>query len=259
VADHIVFRMAYTESLFLLLLLFGMWAMHRKWSKTVIALVVGLATACRPTGVALLGPFALYLWQQRQSKFDLIRNAAFLLPIGCWGIIAYMTFQYVQFGDALAFVKTQAHWAVRQPASFADYATSLITLEPIWGKYNPGSVSYWARHEPIANPLFSLEFANPIYFMATVSLVIVGAKKKWLDAREVLLAILLLGIPYVTHSYDAIMMAQARYASVVFPAFMVMGRVLNGLRPPLAALLVGMSSVLLGVYSVMFAAWYRFF
>jgi Gpi18-like mannosyltransferase len=171
------FRMVYTEALFLLLLLFVMWAINRRRPCIVIAAAVGLATSCRPTGVALLGPFALYLWQTRKSMIGFVRNSALLLPVGCSGILAYMTFQYFAFGDALAFVKTQDHWAVRQPSSLIGYVTALVTLEPIWSKYHPGSVGYWARHEPNANPLFSLEFANPIYFVLAVGFVVMGAKK----------------------------------------------------------------------------------
>jgi len=55
------FRLAYSESTFLLLAVLAMYAMRRRWPLWAIALIVGLATATRPVGVALLAPFAIHL------------------------------------------------------------------------------------------------------------------------------------------------------------------------------------------------------
>ena len=55
-------RMAYSESLFLFLTVLAMYGMERNWRLWGIAAVVGLATATRFTGVALLLPLAMHVW-----------------------------------------------------------------------------------------------------------------------------------------------------------------------------------------------------
>jgi hypothetical protein len=55
-------RMAYSESMFLFLTVLAMYGMLRKWPWWGVALIVGLATATRLTGVALLLPLIGYVW-----------------------------------------------------------------------------------------------------------------------------------------------------------------------------------------------------
>lgn len=60
-------RMAYSESTLLCLALLAMYVMARGWRPLVVAAIVGLATAARPVGVALLAPLALYLFSSPRS------------------------------------------------------------------------------------------------------------------------------------------------------------------------------------------------
>ncbi|MGH7134259.1 MAG: hypothetical protein ACREHD_00880, partial [Pirellulales bacterium] len=55
------FRLAYSESTFLLLTALGMYAMLRRWPLWAVAVVVGLATASRPIGIALLPALAIHI------------------------------------------------------------------------------------------------------------------------------------------------------------------------------------------------------
>lgn len=251
------FRMAYTESLFVLLLLLSMYGMARHWPHFLVAVIIGLATATRPVGVALLPVFAYFLWQESGSWGRFLLRAVLLLPLACWGLLAYMGYLWHEFGDPLAFVRTQQHWAVRPLPSPGRRIVELLVLEPIWSVYVPSSSAFWGRFEPVSNPLLSLQFANPIYFVATGALVVLGARKKWLDTREVILSAFLLLIPYVTHSQATAMMAQGRYAASVFPAYIVMGHLLARCPAALAACLCAISACLLAMYSALFAAWYR--
>jgi len=50
-----------------------------------------------------------------------------------------------------------------------------------------------------------------------------------------------------------------RFAAVVVPVYLVLGQLLARLPPAGAALAAGLSGFLLGAYSALFAAWYRFF
>ncbi len=58
------FRLAYTESTFLLVAILAMYAMLRRWPLWGIAFIVGAATATRPVGVALLAPLGIHVWRR---------------------------------------------------------------------------------------------------------------------------------------------------------------------------------------------------
>ena len=58
------FRMTYTESVFILIILLALYGMERHWGLLAVASIVGLATAARPVGVGLIPVFGLYVWQR---------------------------------------------------------------------------------------------------------------------------------------------------------------------------------------------------
>jgi len=263
------FRMAYSEAMFLFLTVSVLLGMMRRWPTVILALLVGLATATRPVGIALVPPFALYLFRLsptptnstdrfRRPASRLLRALPFL-ALSCWGLIAFMLFQWIAFGDPLGFAK----WQWRTRLTLAPEASVLrelfgeLTLEPIWGTYVPSKWEYWERYGAPANPLFNLRFANPIYFVGTIVLVAVGWRKKWLNEYEILLAAGLLLIPYLTKSYGNAMGSFGRFSAVVFPIYPVIGHLMHRLGGPLSTLVFVGSAFLLAVYSALFAAYYR--
>jgi hypothetical protein len=128
-------------------------------------------------------------------------------------------------------------------------------LQPIWNVYLPRTAGYWNRGGA-ENPIFSLQFANPICFVGTAILIGVGAWKRWLNIYEVLLSLGLLGIPYVTRAYEMCMLSQGRFAAVVFPAYIVMGHLLARMPKIVALSLLALSGVLMAIYAALFAAGY---
>jgi hypothetical protein len=264
------FRMAYSESLFVLCALASLYAMERRWPLWRIALIVGLTTATRPVGVAVVVVFGWHLWRQsagaptasndlKQAWFSraagFTQTALLYLPLACWGLIAYMTFLHVQFGDALAFANAQDFFRQR-PTAWQEKWLPLLTGEPIWSPYFPESATYWRRYASAENPLLSFGFMNPLFFVATAALIAVGSAKKWLDPRELLLSAALLAIPYVTMAYDNVMVSQPRFTAVVFPMYMVLGRVLAACPKWVAAVFFVASGALLAYYAAGFAAGY---
>jgi hypothetical protein len=279
------FRMAYSESLFVLITVLVLYGITHKWPLLALALLVGLGTATRPVGGALVPVLVLYAWRRDPRR---VRSAdrfhdhgphsgpysagalsgqvrrlgrvAGVSLLGCWGLAAFMFYLWQTFGDPLAFARAQLTWNLRaeQEYTFAQAAWATATLEPIWAVYVPSKVEYWAHYDKHGNPLFSLQFANPIYFVGTVVLVVVGWRKKWLNDYEVLLSAGLLLIPYVTKSYDNAMASFGRFSAVVLPAYIVMGHLLQRLPAWLSVALLTISALLLAAYSAMFGAWYPF-
>ncbi len=249
--------MAYSESVFVFCLLLAMFGMHRRWKPIWIALIIGAATGTRVVGIALLPVFALHLWRGSASKSRFALNTMLLLPLACWGIGSYMAFQYIEFGDALAFVKTQEHWAKGPASPLSEQLWAALTLKPIWSVYDPSSVAYWRRYEGHTNPVFSMQFANPILFVGTILLIVVGMKKRWLSEGEWLLAALLILIPYFSHGHRALMMAEGRYAASAFPVYIVLGQIARRVPPALAGVSFGVCGLFLGAYAALFAVWHR--
>jgi hypothetical protein len=250
------FRMTYTESLFILLSVLALFAMDRRWPLLGIALVIGLATATRPVGVGLLAPFVLYCWRHCSTGREFLLKTAFLLPIACWGIAAYALYQGICFGEPLAFANTQSHWG-RSPAPLFERLFSLLTYEPIWQVYDRTSPFYWASDERF--PFFSWAAVNPLYFVLTAILVLIGAYQRWLSSYEIILAAALLLIPYFTRAHEMFMSSQARFAAVVFPVYLVLGHLLARLPRSVAVAMLSIAAFYLGAFSALFANGYLVF
>ncbi len=252
-------HMVYTESLFLFLCILAMYAMERKWRLAVIVPIIALATATRPVGIALVAPLLLHLWAQRKSVWQAAGKALCLTPLAVSGLGLYIALQWIWFGEPLAFVKTQQHWQRRPPFSAADKAIALASLEPIWASYDKSDrFGYWRRDGELDCPAISLRFANPIYFGFALILVMAGVWMDWLSLNEIVFGLAALAIPYISNGYENCMQSQARYASVAFPIYLVMGQILVRMPRPFAFGILAASSVLLCVYAAMFAADYVF-
>ncbi|MBI1902668.1 MAG: hypothetical protein HYS13_16335 [Planctomycetia bacterium] len=287
------FRMAYTESLFCLFTTLSLLGMHRRWHPLLVAVVVGSATATRLVGIALVPAFCLYAWRhppgpaerdardsqlasgdfcavsgrggryRAAAKIDVARRLlalGLLVAVAMWGLIAFITFQWVEFGDPLAVVKTQTIFALRhgQIASMGERLLAAMTLEPIWATYWPGDVGYWGRYDPRAVPVLSLQFANPLFFCGTIVVIAIGCWRRRLTTYEWLSAALLLLIPYVLRSHDNAMAGFGRFSAVVIPVYPVLGWLLLKLEPGARCAILCVSAFFLGAYAAMFAANYWF-
>jgi hypothetical protein len=183
-----------------------------------------------------------------------VRRFLAVMPVACWGIGAFMAYQYLQFGEPLAFVKTQVHWGSRHNTPPLEKLEALVTLKPMWEicGYDPA---------PLANRdcLFNDLVTNRLFFLLAWCLTLVGMIRRWLSFREALLVLGLLVIPYVSHLNEVGMAAAARYASVAFPLYLVAGRLLCRLPAYLAAACLSLGGFFLGAYAALFVAWYPIF
>ncbi|MGH8162517.1 MAG: hypothetical protein ACRESR_10365 [Gammaproteobacteria bacterium] len=248
------FRLAYTESTFLLLSVLALYALHRQWPIWWTTLIVAVATATRPVGVALVLPLAMHAWSVRR------RSAPLWILLGCGGLAAYMLWQWSEFGDAFAFVKTQQFWALRSPAPpWPERLVALLTLEPVFAVYDQGPRPYWRAVDDHGAPWLSLQFANPIFFLGAACLLAVSGWKRWLTRYELALAAPLLIIPYFTRGYEMGMASSARFVSVVAPLYIAASHVMREVAPMYLALLAALLSLFMAMYAALYAGGYMIF
>ncbi|MFO0916651.1 MAG: mannosyltransferase family protein [Pirellulales bacterium] len=249
------FRMAYSESLFLLLALAALLAMHSGKSLFLTAVIIGAATAARTTGVALIVPFAIHIWRTDRTKFSIPR-LAFFIGLSTWGLLAYVGYLQLWFGDGLVFLWTQGEWWMRPRVSFPRQLIGTVSLEPIWSLYLPGSDGFWQHEGASGLGVASLHFANPVWFGIILISVFFGWRRKSITDLEVAFSLTLLALSYVPKSFPMCMASQARYAAVVYPAYIALGDMLASW--PSAARLVLYCAFAIGlmIYAAQFAAWY---
>lgn len=231
--------------------------MARDWRWPLIAAFIGLSTATRAVGVSLLVPF--WAWVYLRGRRRVI---PFVLGTGICvsGLLAWMIFLDLWFGDPLAFAKTQLHWNSRSmPNSTWECLCRLATLEPIRATYNQGSPLYWSNCPPRGLAVFNLSFANPLFFLFAVLAMMVGTLRRWLTGEEIAFGFALLFVTYSLRGLGAGMTSMARYASTALPMYIVIGTALARLRPPLTSAIAALSAYLLFVYTALFAGWYGVF
>jgi len=248
------FRMGYSESLFLLCTVLAFYLMERKAPLWLVAIVIGLTTACRIPGICLLCPFALHVWRNSADRRAGVRKLLVLAPLASWGVAAFMLFTWHKFGDPLAFVKAQSTWHLRLSPSWSHKLYCLAIFEPLRSVFDSSTVAYWKIHTYHRMAVFSLPAVNPLYFVLGLVLVAVGACRRWLSPMEWSFAAALLFIGYVGRGYEMCMLSSGRFVAVVFPIYLVLGQLLCRCPPPLAAAFLVLSSTFLTIYSALFAA-----
>ena len=252
-------RFAYSEATFLLLTVLAMYWMHEKRSLILIAFTIGLATATRPVGVALMLPFVIHLGRRYPNLGDFHIVFWKFVPLSCWGLLAYMAYQQLEFGDALAFVKTQQHWRLRPEVDASQKLASFAALEPIWAAYRADSLWYWHRLEPHSIPPLSLAFWNPIFFVGAGGLTYFGYQRRWLTIEETSLAAACIAIPFFVKGFDFCMLSQARFAAVAFPIYITAGHLTRNIPTWLRHAIVACFGFLFFYFSARFAAGFRLY
>jgi hypothetical protein len=251
------FRMAYTESIFLLLFLLTLYLMERRANPLVVALVVGIGTAARTVGVALLVPLVIYLVRRSSSRRALVGWTCLCLPLSLSGLLGFMAYCQWAFGDPLAFTRNRTLlWARRSVHALDEKLLYLETFEPVWSIFNPTSSPYWGHRTDASKAVFSLYVVNPLYFIAAIVLLATGLRKRWLTTYEILGSLGLLLIPYWVGGYEWEMASMGRYVSVIAPLYLIAGQVLAKLGWSWNAGLLVLSCFFLGVYAGLYAQWY---
>jgi hypothetical protein len=220
------FHMAYSESVFTLLLLLCMIAYQHRWHWAITAVVIGLTSAVRPVGIAALCLLPTIESSDQQSASCAVKRVL-ILVVGMSGLLCYMAFQWWVFNDPFAFAKTQQFYQMRPAESLGGKVMAYAAWEPLWSVYDSQSVAYWNPRANSVPALWNLRFANPIIWLLMCGLVAIGIRRSLLTGREATLSVLLLAIPYVTRGFDMCMMSHGRFAAVCIPAYIVLGNLLS--------------------------------
>ena len=258
------FRMTYTESLFVLLLIASLLAIRKNVSLFLISLLIALAIVTRSVGVALVPVFLLHLWEISRSKTDFVKKSILYIPLCFLGLIAYMTFLALAFSDPFAFSQTQQHWVYRHGLYTSwDKLKALVTLLPLRDNFDPSmGGAYWGYPDNGFLEWLNIRFVNLFFWFFAVFLTIIGWRKKWLNRHEIILATLLLAIPVLTIGISQAMTSQGRYMTVAFPIYIVFGKMLTisfRFSQRISSILVAVMLLFLFIYTSLFAAWHWYY
>jgi hypothetical protein len=249
-------RMAYSESMFLFLTVLAMYGMLRRWLLWLLAAVAGLATATRFAGIALLPPLAIHICGTSASLKRAAARFAAAIPLALSGLAGFMLYQWRAFNDPLAFIKTQDFWRIHAPEDFFDKLLGLGSWEPVWSAYLRSWPGYAGRMPDAAPALVSLQFANPVFFVAAVGLVTAGAWKRWLSPAEVALAAGVIFVGYAAKGFELCMASQGRFVAAAFPIYLVLGQLFVRLPRPCTVAIYLLFGAYLAIYSALLAAGY---
>lgn len=214
---------AYSESLFLALVLamfLSATDVDRPW---LPALIAGLASAARPLGIVAAVPLLLAPWGTIGTWWRQVLRMFAVLVISTSGLSAYIVYQSNAFHEWNAFALNQDHWRIREKRSPLEKAALLLTGEPILNVYSSQSAHDWEYITNTVSPWLSLSFANPIFYLMALVSVLAGGARGLLTRRELIFSLLLLAIPYATRGYEMEMLSQARFTVVVFSLYIVWG------------------------------------
>lgn len=215
------FRAGYSESLFLLACVGFLTSLRRdkRWSVWAAAFWAGVAGTARVVGVALPAALLVHLWSRRCGLPWKYRTVCFLAS--WWGFLAVCTYQYYVTGDALAFLHVRQDWALRPVAPWWDRLASLLAFEPLWRPswFLEGT----AGGDWYASTCWFCKYVwlNPITSLAFPVLLLCADWRRLVRGDELLLAVLLWGIPYFGHGHENILLSHARYDLFVFPAYLL--------------------------------------
>lgn len=171
------YSFAYAESLTLLLVVSALWLIDRR-SWVPAAIVCGLATATRPTALALTGVYALAYWFNSAAGTETSRHndhnlasrrrrlvrLAPLLVVAAAGILCYTGYLTVRFGSPLVYLANfRAGWVTDEGrAGWLEY----LVLARVWDQFK-----YFGR-ALLSLPTGLVHVTNPLMWNMPLNLFI---------------------------------------------------------------------------------------
>lgn len=227
------FGAVYNESLFLLLTVLSFYSARKgKWYLSGI--LGALSSATRVFGILLLPALLIEAWQQKLPLRKMLW--LFLIPLG---LIGYMIYQALNFGDPFAFYNLQT-------VVGEQHQKGIVLLPQVYFRY--------------LKILTSVDFNNPIY-QTIILEVFVGVlffilpifgyfkKVRWSYLIYAMLGFL---IPTIQGSFSSV----PRYVIVFFPFFIILSIWITSLPRPIRIILLIASSVFLFKETALFLRGY---
>jgi hypothetical protein len=237
----------YTEAMFVALTAGSFWAAYVRRNLLLAGFLGALATATRNTGVLLLIPL-VYEWLRHRQEFGW--RGMLGLALVPSGLVGYITFLWIRFGDPLIFAHQQRTFG----RALTDPGTALMTA---WVRAGEGA--RWLLDpaalflDPSFEPSLGAYNAVSVGFLVLLIL-LVGASFVLLPPGLAVYASLSSLIPILTPPITAPLMGLPRFMLGTFPLFLILGFILSRSRPALYLWLL-ISGGLGVAFTALFVTW----
>jgi hypothetical protein len=184
--------------------------------------LAGLATATRNVGIFLVVPL-MYEWiMQGGIKEPRERWHGLYLGFAPAGLIVYMGYLWIKFGDPLLFYSSQKYWEREATGPLATASRAWETA--VEGVDILRDFELWA-HPSVQNFADHLERANSFYNLVFLifAVVVLLAGVRELPVSLTIYSFLLIVPPALFGTPDVPLMGIPRYVLVAFPIFIVLG------------------------------------
>ena len=207
------FGSLYTESLFLFLMLFSLYlGQQKKW--WLAALTAAFASATRIIGI-FLWPVLLWQWResrnqkQKKSRISILKSPVCYIPP--LGLIAYMVYLKVYFGDALYF------WHAQPVFGAARSGSSVIFMPQVIYRY----IKMFAGI-PFFQEAFWITFLEFFLAISTLFLLVIAHRRK-LPLAWLIFAWPAVLLPTLTGTFSSM----PRYILMALPIYAVLASIGN--------------------------------
>jgi hypothetical protein len=173
------FGAIYTESLFLLLLILFLFFLSKK-NFLGAGLVTALASLTKVTGVLFLVPLVIAFFKERKVDFRSVLS----LVVAPLGLISYMGYLWVSFGNPLFFLTSQPGFGAGRSA------LPIVTLPQVFWRYFKMFVT-------VKDPTQFMTITNEFVFSAVILGIIIWSFKK-VSIERWWLALLFYLVPTLT-------------------------------------------------------------
>lgn len=225
----------YTESLFLLWIIGALYfARKNKWHYVFI---FGFcASLTRNLGVFLCLPLLMEYYCQYRLK---LKKQILAIAGPIVGLVSYMVYLGIKFGDPLKFVTDQKHWGRKIEINvFSSYKKAFVSLLDFTAQRNPLDLL------PHPNVMAFFEFG--LVTLAIVLTLVAFAQKKFRKSYAILMLVLLLP-PIMQNIWNS----TNRYMMVLFPMYFLLAIFANRHKYLGDLMLIGFS-LSLALHTILF-------
>lgn len=215
----------YSEPLCLVFVLLSL-ILLTKQNFIFAAVMAGLSLGTRSTGIVMLPVILWEMWRRNTQPWPrLLQKMTLCGVLAVSGLLVYMVYLGIKFGQPLAFATSQRYWA---PGSFLERFVSAVTLSPI----------------------LNLNWREGGLFLCFLALTVWSFRR--LQSSTSLFALGTLMLPYLTFGFTP---STNRFLLMCFPAFACLGILCKG-RLWLTSVVIGIFAPLLLLNTALFSRWY---